>query len=182
MQQLTTEMCSNQFCSCSNFHMAGNHSEQISWCHDSRPRCDIQNGGNRALWTCQLHGCMSRAAKTILLLARWSPYVFLWRIFPEDPQFRLNWLPKCRRLAVTGSADSHVSRLKNGDRSTSQDCLAFFFIVPFLLGVGSGSGSKRSSLKNIQNLGLFLNFLLAFPGTTIILYIGLPIINGPNYI
>jgi hypothetical protein len=82
---------------------------------------------------------------------------------------------------ATGSADGHV-QVQNGDRTTSQDCLAFFFIVPFLLGVGSGSGSSRSSLKNIQNLGLFLNFLLAFPGTTIILYIGLPKINGPNYI
>jgi hypothetical protein len=82
---------------------------------------------------------------------------------------------------VTASADNHV-QVQNGDCLTSQDCFAFFFIVPFLLGVGSGSGSSRSSLKNIQNLGLFLNSLLAFPGTTIILYIGLPIINGPNYI
>ena len=32
-------------------------------------------------------------------------------------------------------------------RIPPQDCLAFFFMVPFLLGVGSGSGSRRSSLQ-----------------------------------
>ncbi len=157
--------------------MAGKHSEQISWCHD--PDVTFKMAVKELSELASFMGVSHVPQKRFSYWLEGRHTCFCGAFFQKI--LNSAWADSLSVAGWLWSADSHV-QVQNGDRSTSQDCLVFFFIVPFLLGVGSGSGSSRSSLKNIKNLGLFLNFLLAFPGTTIMLYIGLPIINGPNYI
>ncbi len=161
------------------FQMAGKHSEQISWCHD--PVVTFKMAVKELSELASFMGVSHLAEKRFSYWPDGRHTCFCGAFFQK-----ILHSASADSLSVAGWPWPHqltaMSRFKMATVSTSHDCLAFFFIVPFLLGVGSGSGSKRSSLKNIQYLGLFLNSLLAFPGTTIILYIGLPIINGPNYI